>query len=423
MEVPQPLPVGFDRADGITSLPAQPLGASNFPAGVVGTHAPPEALIVDGPNGSTQQPVNEAVDSPEIERAEQATFSHRLTMTWQQCLYCIQFLGRGTFVKDVAGNIWRILSSKIQHSVGADSGTLTYVAESISFDSPPDDYQLLPVELGIDIIKHPRYSWALLPYVSDQTTFITVGDTNIYYIQIKEALIRMIQSYRDSPIYPDASTINGATQSSIMSQISNGKISVNWPNPNFKSSNPVAAVNWDGYNADTPSVNCPYFIIQVPVDIGNPNDPIAIALAAAQEIISKLWRQEDTPYVVGYQITWSQYYFAPVYENPGGYLENPVGIVPDYFLSPSQNGSDTIFDNMVVINPQSYANDGTTTGTLDISWLRKADEVTYERTWFKITRTWIGSPIGHWDNDIYLDIKENGPQNADDFNRLPSSRG
>ena len=126
-----------------------------------------------------------------------------------------------------------------------------------------------------------------------------------------------------------------------------------------------------------------------------------MAVAAAGEIIQKLWYQEDTPYVAGFQVTWSQYYFAPVYENPGGYVENPFGIVPDYFLSPSQDGSNTIFDLMAQINPQCYSDNGSSNGNVNISWLRKADEVEYQRTWFKVTRTWIGSPIGHWDAQIY----------------------
>jgi len=74
--------------------------------------------------------------------------------------------------------------------------------------------------------------------------------------------------------------------------------------------------------------------------------------------------------------------------------------LPDYFGS--TNGDygtgGTIFDNLAFYNPQSYYDN---TGKLNISWLRQADKQDYQRTWFKVTRTWIGSPIGHWDAQIY----------------------
>lgn len=420
------LPFGFDRADGVTPLPPQPLGAGGSDA-ILGTPVPEFGLQSSSNNGGIPTIENDD-DSPTIERAEQATSMGSLKMSWTDCLNYIPLIGRGTFVQDSFGNVWRILSSKIQaFRSGQLMGKLSYTAESISFDSPPDDYQMIPVELGIDILKHPRYAWALIPYVTDQSTFAIVGDTKVFYTQQKSSIVRAIQSYRDAPVYMNANLINGLIQDSVLNQIANGKINVPIPNPNYvppanvvydPNKNPTSA-NWDGLTASLSKIpnTVQNLILQVPVNIEDPFDPITIAIAAAKEIISKLWRQEDNPYVVGFQVTWSQYYFAPVYENPGGYQESPVGIVNDFFLSPSQDGSNTIFDQIAAINPQSYSSDRTPYGSLDISWLRKADEVEYQRTWFKVTRTWVGSPIGHWDNNLYLALGEQGPQNANDFNQ------
>lgn len=414
------LPTGFDRADGVTPLPSQPKGSGGG-GQVVGSPTPTDAVLISSNSNDGETITTEEMpDSPEIERAEQATFLHRFRTSWDAALGYIVGLGRGTFLQDSFGNVWRILNSHIQHLKGT-AAEVSIAAESISFDSPPDEFQCVPVELGIDIIKHPRYSWALSPIASDNTTSVTVGDTAIFYTDIKQSIVRAIQSYRDSPFYPNADNVNGLIQNNVLSQIRNGKLNVYYPNTAFAAgADTVDPVPWDGLTAHKPTVNCVYFIVTVPVDLANPDDPITIAIAAAKEIISKLWRQEDTPYMTGYEITWSQYFFAPYFLNPGAYIENPVGIVPDYFLSPSQDGSDTIFDKFGTDNPQDYSNDGTSDGDVTISWLRKADEVDFQRTWFKVTHKWIGSPFGFWDSDLYTD--QAGPQNANDFNQPGPNR-
>lgn len=460
------LPFGFNKADGITVIPNNPIGTGG--SGTVGTSDPSGDLQkyendtgfdANGNPTAIEQPSDLL---PEVERAEQATASNQVKMSWAAALSFIGVIARGTFLIDSYNNIWRVLSSKIKGERGG-MAIFSTVSESISFDTPPDDYQMIPVELGIDIIKHPRYAWALLPYVTDQSTYTLIGDTKVFYVDIKESIVRLIQSYRDSPFYPNADYINGLIQNNIMSQLKINPVtgisylSVTVPNPNFvqpnNNANALPPVSWDGTNTSlaTISTGVQNLVLSVPVNTANANDPVTIALAAAREIISKLWRQEDTPYVVGFQITWTQYFFQPVYENPGGYVENPIGIVPDYFVSPttpgafytvlprgtlasgygtgnlnpnnldtvSGGGSPTIFDQIIAINPQAYSSNGTSSGNLDISWLRKADEVEYQRTWFKVTRTWIGSPIGHWDSDLYHNFGVSGPQDANDFNVLP----
>lgn len=431
---------GVDRADGVTPLPAQPQGATGG-SKTVGTPDPDGGRTKFGDVSNTD--VEEEVDSPEIERAEQCTAQHRFKTSYSNGLFLLDGLGRGTFLQDTLGKVYRVLSSKIQSMRGGDRCSLTVTTESVSFDSPPDEFQLIPVELGIDILKHPRYSWAINPIPTDSSTFTTVGDTQIFYTDIKESIIRMVQTYRDSPFFPSANQINGLVQSNILSQIKNGSIDTQVPNPDvdlgqpiLSGSDPNKSNRWNGKTANKPPGNFLYYIVSVPVS-ASPSDPVRIALAAAREIIYKLWRQEDNPYVVGFQITWSQFFFRPVYEDPGGYIQSPVIFVPDYFISPDSSislvprgdltssfgnndtvapagtGRSTLFDLMATINPQSYSDDGTSSGNVNISWLRKADEVEYQRTWFKVTHTWIGSPIGLWDTNLYT--KSDRPQDANDF--------
>jgi len=375
------LPVGFDKADGVTPLPPQPQGVSGIkfpvgvpdPAGDLTTQANNADVDASGNPCTVAQPPD---CLPEIERAEQATYSSSFRMIWKSALSFIGVIGRGTFVTDSFGNVWRILSAKLKGERGG-TGTFTLVGESISFDSPPDDYQMTPSELGLDIIKYPRYFYALYPTTSnpvDGNNDFTykpypAPNTTVTRAQVMQGIIRAIQTYRDSPQFPNGNQLNGLIQNQIIGQFNSNQIAV------------LAGGNANAVNISGDAASL-------------------LAVASAGEIIQKLWYQIDTPYIAGFEITWSQYYFAPVYENPGGYIENPVGIVPDYFISPD-GGVHTIFDQMAAINPQCYSSDGTSSGTTNISWLRKADEVDYQRTWFKVTRKWIGSPVGHWDLQIY----------------------
>ncbi len=148
------------------------------------------------------------------------------------------------------------------------------------------------------------------------------------------------------------------------------------------------------------------------IDLVNDSAAVAYAKAAGQEIVQKLWLQEDTPYVIGWQITWTQWFYLPQPLNPGGYKESPVPVqsgdatplanpeLPPYFgaLDQDDYANGSIFDGMALVNPQFYAQPD---GNQFISWLRKADQIEFQRTIFKFTITWIGSPIGNWDAQMY----------------------
>ncbi len=438
-------PTGFDWGDGVTNLPNQPIGAGGF--GTFGTPTPTSAITVALPPGATTQPAQENPDSPEIERAEQATVVHTFKMDWDQGKALITGLGRGTFLQDSFTNITRVLSSKIKRMRG-NQCEITVIAESISFDTPPDEFQIDPIDLGLDLIKHPRYSWALAPVSTDTSTYTVVGDQDINFVQLKSSIIRMIQSYRDAPFFPSEDQVNGLIQSNVLSMLTENSshqtfIPVSIPVAGYDPDQDVITPPvWDGVTANLPSGNYSRVTINVPVDMSDPDDPIVIAIAAAKEIISKLWRQEDTPYLTGWQIRWTQYFFAPTYLNPGGYIQDPLTVVPSYFMqvpdpgtfstllargdvtSPFSNqdtispfaSGNTILDHIAAINPQSYSDNGRVEGDLNISWLRKADEYIYQRTWFAVTHCWIGSPIGSWDQSLYT--QGNRPQNANGFDQL-----
>jgi len=138
----------------------------------------------------------------------------------------------------------------------------------------------------------------------------------------------------------------------------------------------------------------------------------------AKEIIGKLWRMEDSPMLNGWEITWTEYYFRPPSLNGGAYIENPINAVPplpDYFYSTAYppNSSQTIFDAMASQNAQSYSSNGLKSGATSISWLRDADSIEYQRTWFRVTRKWLGAPIGSWDSDLYGAVLSNGERPSD----------
>jgi hypothetical protein len=370
------LSMGFDTADGVTMLPLQPSGSVGA-GSVLGTPTPTGCLYIYGINDQTQL-VQELSDSPEIERAEQCTFVHTFITTWANGLVLLPMLSRGVFVTDSFGNIWRILSAKLQKGKGK-TGKLSIVAESISFDSPPDDYSIEPTQLGINIIKHPRYFWALNPSpdnpVDNANDFTAIanpvdvgkGLTGWTVAEVKGACIRAIQNYIDSPFQPSGNTVASGLQLQLISALSSGTIPI-------------------GPSGIFPNIT---------------NTTALFAIAAAGEIIQKLWKNEDTPYLPGWTIKWTQYYFAPAFLNPGAYIEDPTLVVPDYFISPQQDGSNTIFDHLAAINPQAFSSTGYQGGSAALSSLRQSDSQDYQRTWFAISMTWVISAVGTWDTEIF----------------------
>lgn len=336
MPIPDPeaifiIPTGYDRADGLDD---------NF-----GTVAPTNKITVNGEVVATVNDISidfeERPDSPEIERAEQQTAQHVFTTDWVNAKELMRFLYRGIIMYDGDGNPWKILSARMKHGRG-EATEIIVTSEAIYSDVPPDEFSCVPIELGINIIKNPRYLYALIQQPDDDK------DT----VNTKQTIVRLLQEYIAAPTEPQKT----------------------------------------GY------------LDGLLIDLDDDTASTAYAKAAGQEIVQKLWLQEDTPYVVGYQITWTQYFYMPQPLNPGGYREDPIfqanpGL-PPYFAALDQTDFEmgTIFDGMNKINPQFYAQPN---GSQFISWLRKADQIEFQRTIFKFTSTWIGSPIGNWDAQMY----------------------
>lgn len=365
------LPAGFDRADGLN--------------GRLGTPTPAGAINADTVNGTGSVddiPIEELPDSPTMERAEQATFTHRFRMSLVEATNRLLGLGMGTIRVDSYGNLFKVLSATITPERGG-TAILTVIEEAASFDSPPDDFSIEPVELGVNIIKYPRYFYAFL------------GDGQGSETELQnQMVIRLLQDYMENSSAPFRNALTTLLEDSIGSQAGTG------PQPPPWSSDSQAY-------PDTAQVS-----------------GTDMAKYAALEIIQKFWRGEETPYLVGYQIKWKQYYFRPPMIDPGGRIEDPmldaVPQLPAYFWSPDFPPSDvTIFDNFPIYNPQCYSDDGTRAGVKSISWLRKSDEIVYQRTWFEITRTWIGSPFGNWDADLYAALER--PMTPSDWTQIAPS--
>lgn len=366
------LPCGYDRADGRALFGGHLLGTSTRDGQIIATSS--------GGTGVAKIPLEEEADSPVAENAEQQTITHRFHGSWDDLATRHYALHRGIIRTDSQGTLVKLLSAMLQKQPGG-RGTLVTVEEVMTGDTPPDRFEIMPVELGLHIIKHPRYINAFLGN-ADMPGTLATGDTVGGYgsktEMMNQATIRLLQDYMENTSAPWRNAIQQLL---------------------------IASLNNESGVGDT----------QPPVFTDGTGYPTAarvagtnMAKAAALEIIIKYWRGEETPSIVGWQIVWTQYFWYPVYLNPGGFIEDPIrdGGLPDFLWSTKfpPDGSDfdeTILARMGQLNPQSYSRTGTYTGPVHISWRREADQEVRERTFFAVQHRWSGSPVGHWDPQFY----------------------
>lgn len=326
-------PCGFDRADG------SQLDSLGTP---IGTPTPDAARQIRRSQGT--QVFEELPTSPEIERAEQCTVKHTFRGEYDQLREILKACNRGTFTKDSLGNYYRVLSAALSRLRG-DMCQLDINSESISFDNPPDQFEVNDVEMNMPLELHPRYN-------------------SVRFYNLDE------NGEQEDPGFP--------TGYQLIQWIKN---SVNQMQ--------ISAMDENLLMVGTLGVD-PLLL----------DDPDWLVANLALEMVNKMRKGETEFYFSGLQVVWSQYFFMPPVMNPGGYLEDPVenGGLPPFFWSTDRTvDGDNILTFMgPTINPDLYA-DG-------FSWLRKADRLQYERTWYRLTHTWIGGPLGHWDSDIYPDI-------------------
>lgn len=381
---------GLDRNDGTNGF---------------GTASTAGLIVINYASGGTtinSIKVEEMPDSPTIERAEQCTVTHRYLTSYRNALNLVAIYGRGALVVDSGANYYRVLSSSVQFGYAGTKTMFTVICESISFDVPPDEFTINPVKLNLDIMKHPRYFYALMP-TNQIPNYTGPQDTNSQ-INAKQAIIRAIQAYRENPSIPTSANLNGMISllhDNVLCGVVSGNFVVAKPNPAF---NPNAVATGPDAIGATPSANPAQIYVAVQQSVSDPNSKIAFAMYAAQEIIGKLWRMEDSPLVNGVEITHTDYWFRPPLLDLGGYIQDPVAAgLPDYFYSTAYppNPAFTIFDGLSQFNPQCYSRTGLYNGGTSISWLRDADTFEYQRTWFRRTRKWLGAPLGSWDTDLY----------------------
>ncbi len=297
-------PAGFDRATGTSGLP--------------GTPTPVGSKVVRPDTGSFFE---ETSSSPQIERGEQATFVHAFRCDKASGITIIQSYGRGTIFVDSYGFSYKVLSLNGDYQKG-DYWEIKITCESISFDVPPDEFEVSDLEFNPPLYQHPRYK-KLVAYAP------VSGMTGVQIINAIQNALALPQALAAQE---NAARLNDIADADVKAQ--------------------------------------------------------------SKELLSKLRKGIDSFYLAGFKVTWSQYFFTPVDLNPGGFIQDPVtdGGLPEYFWK--DVGGNNIFEFLAAtVNPNIYA-DG-------LSWLRQCDTFSYTRTIFKITRSWIGGPLGKWDEQIY----------------------
>jgi hypothetical protein len=335
---PQYLPSCLDRADGQDGRPGTP-----DPVNAVIVHTPDQSGII----------LEEAATSPEIERAEQGTVRHIFRMDSATANLYIKAYGRGKFLMDSEGNVTRVVSAALAQKKG-NYTEFSVTEESISFDNPPDEFEVDEVEMNPALEKHPRYL-ALRQYnlqLEDPATgvLIPIDETQLTGFDI----LQRIHQAASSP------TVSSQDDSTLTLD-------------DFSSTSPSSA---------------------------------KILLDLANELTYKLRQGQETFYLSGWRVTWSSYFWRPALLNPGGYIEDPVasGYLPSYFWSDVGDGSfdgvlpDPVNNNIFLrlantVNPNIYQ--------YGLSWFRTSDKMSYQRTWFRVTRTWLAAPLGHWDRSLY----------------------
>ena len=122
----------------------------------------------------------------------------------------------------------------------------------------------------------------------------------------------------------------------------------------------------------------------------------------ALELLFKKQKGEDSFYLSGYKIQYSKYYWQPQDINPGGYIEDPFTIIPYQFWT--DGSGNNIFRANAFYNENLFPNaegESLYLPPYGLSWLRQTDLQVLNRTWWKVTQTWIGGPLGNWDNEWY----------------------
>jgi hypothetical protein len=343
----------FDWADGTPNFGGTPTPIDAYSLSQQGSNDPNTTF-------------EEHSDSPQIEFGEQGTVKHSFRMSYQRAISYSLGLKRGTILQDSNGNYSRVLSTSINR-VKPDMADLIVVAESLMTDDvPPDEFSIDPIEFSPAIQKHPRY-FIYDPFsagVAQSGPPSTIGNPTPYVILTPYDLFLCRNYIQGSEFF---------TQQNFLQLIGN------IPNAN------------DPYGSQTTAFK---------------------RNVAAQELVQKMLLGIESPYIPAFRVTFSKYFFygqpalggANVNPqlNPGGFIQDPTDIIPPQYWS--VDGSGAAFTNILLPIILGGAMDTTLCPTFynrGISWLREADSVQFQRTWFRKTSVWIGGPVGQWDPDVY----------------------
>lgn len=92
--------------------------------------------------------------------------------------------------------------------------------------------------------------------------------------------------------------------------------------------------------------------------------------ASAIKLLALKLKGVESFYLAGIKYTWTKHYWTIPAMTFGGYINAPSGPLAAYFTS-------------------------------GLSWLRQSDSLSFDGTKYRLTRSWIGGPSGHWDTDLY----------------------
>ena len=163
-------------------------------------------------------------------------------------------------------------------------------------ESPPDEFSIVPVELGVNIIKHPRYFYA---FMGDG-----YGSTTEYQNQM---VIRLLQDYMENPSANYRDAIIRMLYDSLDNSTGTGDQPPEW-NSDTESYISVATAKVSGTNAAlfTSSMEpvgvliaCPYLVIQAPLSSGSPGSFTAVPGTAGNSntvrcsgvLVSSFWME------------------------------------------------------------------------------------------------------------------------------------
>lgn len=293
----------------------------------------------------------EDASSPEIERAEQVTCRHVWNCDATTASVILLGCGRGTYRVDSAGNHWRVLSCTMGRQKGGNC-PIVLVEEGIGSDCPPDECQVDIVELNPALEEHPRYS---------QDSF-GIGETLTRY-----------------NLDSDGDVID----------------------PNLANGPKIVQACYQAANSG--SVLSGNEMEGVPNTSSVP-DPIILGLA--DELVKKFKKHISSFYLAGFRVSYSQYFWLPRPLHPGGTIEDPVSVggLPPYFWSDDGSGSaaSNIFESLVHAYSPTLYPVADSNGRY-LQWLRQCDQIVFIRSLVKLTKTWIGGPLGRWDTDLYYE--------------------